>query len=321
MKNNCYDLGTFQAFIDSELPSSFSEKVVKHVAVCEDCAGLLAETEEENAFAFSVMDAELNPLVPTERLRTKVFASIHEIESTKENGLWNRLVRGLGVSGGFGFAKPGLVAFASLALFVSGFAYILNFYGGDDTNLTAGVKEPGEEKLLPDEEVIPIITNASDSSPVLNEDTIEQNEEAKPTLVRENRPRKSEFSRPAAQNRRPKAQKAIFVTQKPRRKVIRAAANPVEEVVPLYGEESYIQTIATLDRDVEQKKDFVLRPKERVQFERNLALVDTAIKRMKREVRKNPRNKAAREILKASYQNKIDLLNSISEKDDLVAGL
>ena len=76
MSNNCFDIGTIQAFIDSELPSNVSEKVVKHIAACDDCAGLLAETEEENAFAFSAMDAELNPLVPTERLRTKVFASI-----------------------------------------------------------------------------------------------------------------------------------------------------------------------------------------------------------------------------------------------------
>ncbi len=321
MSKNCFDIGTIQAFIDSELPSDTSEKVVKHVAACDDCALLLAETEEENAFAFSAMDAEMNPLVPTERLRTKVFASIQEIKSERERGLWNRLVGALGLSGGFGFAKPGLVAFASLALFVSGFAYIFNFYGVDDAPEVVKTKESADEEISPSANVVVASSDSSDSieNPVVDEEESEPpfftKADAQP--IRETRP-------PARTERKPRVRKAIYIPSaktKRRKPVTNASSNSFEEEATLYGEESYIQTITTLDRNVAQRKDFVLRPRERVQFERNMALVDTAIKRMKRAVRKDPKNKAAREILKASYQNKIDLLNSVSDKDELVAGL
>jgi hypothetical protein len=52
-----------------------------------------------------------------------------------------------------------------------------------------------------------------------------------------------------------------------------------------------------------------------------MAVVDDAIKKMQREVRRNPKNEAAREVLRSSYQNKIDLLNSVAEKSELMATL
>ena len=312
MKNNCFDIGTIQAFIDSELASSASEKVVKHIAICDDCARLLAETEEESAFAFSALDAELNPLVPTERLRTKVFASIHEIESKRDQGLWNRIVGGLGLSGGFGFAKPGLVAFASLALFASGFAYIAGIYSGRQAdNVAENDNSVSEDLTRTDDVVTPTRIASNDQNSLAEAPEIEDESET-PIVIKavdEPKPRRTV-------SRKPRIQNAIYVKPTERPKPIRTRARAT-----VYGEESYIQTIATLDKSVDQRKDIVLRPKERVQFEKNMALVNHAIKRMKREVRKNPKNKAAREILKASYQNKIDLLNSVSDQDEMVAGL
>ncbi|MCB1023369.1 MAG: hypothetical protein KDB79_03210, partial [Acidobacteria bacterium] len=101
----------------------------------------------------------------------------------------------------------------------------------------------------------------------------------------------------------------------------RASADPKTAAPSVVGEEIYVQTIATLNRNISRTKDEVLRPKERIEFERNIAMVDNAISKMKDEVRKNPRNAAARELLKTSYQNKIDLLNSVSEKTELMASL
>jgi hypothetical protein len=42
---------------------------------------------------------------------------------------------------------------------------------------------------------------------------------------------------------------------------------------------------------------------------------------MKAEVRRNPKDEAAKQILRASYQNKIDLLSSVADKTDLMASL
>jgi hypothetical protein len=72
---------------------------------------------------------------------------------------------------------------------------------------------------------------------------------------------------------------------------------------------------------VSRQKDSVLRPSERVSFERDMAVVDDAITKMKKEVRRNPKNESAKQVLYTSYQNKIDLLNSVSQREELVASL
>ncbi len=52
-----------------------------------------------------------------------------------------------------------------------------------------------------------------------------------------------------------------------------------------------------------------------------MAVVDDTISKMKSEVKKNPKNEAAKQVLLASYQNKVDLLNSVAEKTELMASL
>jgi hypothetical protein len=102
------------------------------------------------------------------------------------------------------------------------------------------------------------------------------------------------------------------------RDVRRPAAVPA---VYMPGEESYVKTIASLSQNVNSANDDVMRPSERVAYERDLAVVNDAISRLRKEVRKNPRNESAKQVLYTSYQNKIDLLNSVSQKEELMASL
>jgi hypothetical protein len=87
------------------------------------------------------------------------------------------------------------------------------------------------------------------------------------------------------------------------------------------GEESYVRTIANLSKSVDDKKDTVLRPSQLVAYERDMAVVNDAINKMRQEVKRNPNNQSARQVLYTSYQNKIDLLNSVSQKEELMASL
>jgi hypothetical protein len=96
---------------------------------------------------------------------------------------------------------------------------------------------------------------------------------------------------------------------------------PVEKAVYIPGEASYVKTIASLSQTVDTQKEAVLRPSERVSFERDMAVVNDAIDKMKKEVRRNPKNESAKQVLYTSYQNKIDLLNSVSQREELVASL
>jgi hypothetical protein len=52
-----------------------------------------------------------------------------------------------------------------------------------------------------------------------------------------------------------------------------------------------------------------------------MAVVNDSIKRMREVVKKNPRNQAARQVLYASYQDKIDLLSSVAQREELMASL
>ncbi|PYT00558.1 MAG: hypothetical protein DMF63_08310 [Acidobacteria bacterium] len=89
----------------------------------------------------------------------------------------------------------------------------------------------------------------------------------------------------------------------------------------LPGEESYVRTISDLKQNVDAQKDSVMTPSSRVSYERDMAVVNDSIKRMRDAVKKNPRNQAARQVLYSSYQNKIDLLNSVSQREELMASL
>ncbi|HEX8247657.1 MAG TPA: hypothetical protein VF599_05780, partial [Pyrinomonadaceae bacterium] len=118
------------------------------------------------------------------------------------------------------------------------------------------------------------------------------------------------------------AQKADY---RPTSNIVRPPVDPPPTAETNYdaisGEQSYLKTIATLQQSVENRKDELMKPSMRVAFEKDMAVVDDAIKKMQREVRKNPKNEAAREVLRSSYQNKIDLLNSVADKSELMASL
>ena len=89
----------------------------------------------------------------------------------------------------------------------------------------------------------------------------------------------------------------------------------------LPGEETYIRTITNLSESVNSQKDTVMKPSARFAYEKDLALINDAIDKMKTEVKKNPKNEAAKDILFASYQNKINLLNSVTERSELIASI
>jgi len=136
-----------------------------------------------------------------------------------------------------------------------------------------------------------------------------------------NKPRiiKAAFSEKENSRRQTEIQKSNSITNQNPKSPVEVESRSSDE--NLLGEESYIKTIATLEKTVDSRKDDVLRPSARFAFEKDLAVTDDAIKKMKAEVRKNPKNEAAKDVLRASYQNKIDLLNSVAEKTELMSSL
>lgn len=295
MSKGCLDIGTIQSFLDRELRPDEVSGVSEHIAGCDACALLLSQADEQNSQVFAVLDRELNALVPTQRLWTRISDTITEEKS--QVPVWQKI---------YAFLKAGLLnpslAVAAGSIIVVGLVFAFWNAGGAGSPDQAAVRNvsvpsvpaAGEIKTetaavsngtvtsasgLPEKEVKPVeVTNYSAS-------------ELKQRVIR------ADYRVAGAKTER------TFTASSPRY---------------LPGEESFIKTIDELQRDT-SAQNANMRASGQVAFQRDLALVDSSIERMRKVVQKNPRNQAARQILYSSYQDKIDLLKSASQREELVA--
>lgn len=289
MKEECLDIGIVQAFLDSELSHDETARVSAHIATCDNCAGLLAEAEEESAFVFPVLAREMDTLVPTQRLWNKINDSI-KVEKQNQP-FWEKAWAFLRIS----LANPSMVGAASLLLVFGIFGVLwINKSRTDVNNVATVTNRP--------------VVKQSDQAPVVDKtsDPI-----AAPSTAAVTEPEKAAF----------KPERAIYRPEVRRPAISEADRTPVLLNGYMPGEESYVKTISTLGKTVDETKDGVLRPSERIAYERDMAVVNDTIAKMRTEVRRNPKNETAKQILYSSYQNKIDLLNSVAQKEELVASL
>jgi hypothetical protein len=286
MKEDCLDIGTVQAFIDGELDHGRAGQVSAHMARCEACSLMLADAEDESAVVLPTLEREFNTVVPTQRLWSRINDSI--ANERKNRPFWQKAWAILHT----GLLTPSMAAAASL-LIVASVAALVMIYRGPTGVYVANVSSPKTVTA------IPMAAHAIPSGTSTRED------DSRRMTVTDSSSERANY-RPVVR-RQPLA---------PTRKVLPAAPD-----VYMPGEESYVRTIASLSRSVEGEKDNVMRPAERISFERNMAVVDDAITKMRTEVRRDPSNGSARQVLYSSYQNKIDLLNSVSQKEELVASL
>lgn len=288
MKDNCLDIGIIQAFLDSELSLDETARVSTHIADCDSCAMMLAEAEEESALVFPVLAREFDTLVPTQRLWNKINDSI-KIEK-EQQPIWEKAWAFLRVSLG----SPSMVAAASLLIVFGLFAglWVNKSRKIEDLNSAVATTQKPSQQSVPT--IQPVV-----SAPVETEET-----------------------EPEVSDSAPRVERAIYRPEVRRQPAVSPAPSSTAAVPGFMpGEETYVKTIATLKRTVDEQKDDVMRPSERIAFERDMAVVNDTIDKMRSEVRRNPRNDSAKQILYASYQSKINLLNSVAQKEELVASL
>ncbi|CAN5358341.1 hypothetical protein BH20ACI1_BH20ACI1_14830 [soil metagenome] len=298
MRDKCFEIGTIQAFLDGELASELSENVARHVALCDDCAILLAEAEDETAFAFSALESELNTLVPTQRLWSKINDSIEK----EEKSFWQKVYAFV--------SNPTSIAFASMLIVFAVFVGTLNLQQTEKRENSVAQKVQNKQIAA-----LPVSKSGISQSPKIDDlpeiKTGETKREKRDYQVVNTTFTKAEKS--------PKISKQPNL--KPKTSDIKTNNESRITNENLLGEGSYLKTIAALTKTVDNRKDETLKPSARFAFEKDLAVIDDAIQMMQKEVKKNPKNEVAKEMLRASYQNKIDLLNSVSEKSELMASL
>lgn len=290
MNGNCLDIGTIQAFLDGETRPEQAVKISEHVADCDACAIMLAQAEEESSLVYSVLDRELNTLVPTQRLWTRINDSICE-EKTSSSFL-QRISAFISTS----FLSPSFTAAAGILMVVGMLAVVWNM------NSTATV-EPIARTSEPVQQQNPVVHQPSNNDTVLV--SAPSSNPKPPAVERTN----------LSDEQLKKTIRANFVERGPRTpSVVPASA----QYLP--GEESYIKTIGDLQQGV-TVQNASLSASSQVAFARDMAVVDDSIKKMRDVVRKNPRNQAAKQVLYSSYQDKIDLLRSSAQSNELMASL
>jgi hypothetical protein len=284
MNEKCLDMGSIQAFLDGETTPEISIQLANHIGSCTACSDRLAVAEDENSFVFSALDREMNTLVPTQRLWSRINESI-EVQKANQP-IWKQIYALIAVS----FASPTLTTAAGLLIVFGLMAVMWNLRSNDQT-VTYVVPPP-----------VPSSPLAGPAEKPSNETNFAQTPQNGAVYVGKSDLPAEKLDRMVRERNEIRATNAIYVPQG-----------------PLPGEQSYLKTITDLRETVDGRKDAVFNASGRVAFERDLAVVNDAIKRTQKVVRSNPRNQAARQGLYSAYQDKIDLLNTVAQRDELIA--
>jgi len=89
------------------------------------------------------------------------------------------------------------------------------------------------------------------------------------------------------------------------------------ELLP--GEKDYQTAIASLEKTIKMGGDATLKPSVRVDYERNLAILDSAISQTRNVAARNPKDKDAVGFLMSAYQSKVELLTKVADQAQVAA--
>jgi len=301
------DIGTIHAFLDGELSGERLEFAASHFSICDACSNLMLEAESENDAVMQAFSIENAYAVPTQRIWARINNEIDQLDSipasAMQPSIWQTAFSLLGLSRLPQFAAPtaGLALGAALIAFFS----------------FSGIFRQANPEINP-----PIIAqNENPPSTVVNVKPTDSNPSVEqpataPSITIKNEPQK----RPDGFE----AVKANYrVEAKPRVVTPKTIKNPpvrnVDLNAPLVEERLYLEAINDLSQTVASGDEAAMRPSFRVEYEQNAAMIDQVIVKMQRQVRRNPNDENAKRILFSSYQNKIDLLNTVAEKTQLMA--
>jgi Putative zinc-finger len=301
MMRRCLDEGLLQAYLDGELSQEQTREAAAHVAACESCAAALAEAEGESAFFAAAFAPDDSVRVPSEVLRSRISAAVAQFEAEKEAGRARKPGRSFGgflasLSGLFTFTPQGAAAFASvLAVVALAFIYF------------AVTRQPGKSANNKPQ----IARNVGNAPPVATPEAAKPSDEVK--------------SIDGGGEQAPKVTKIIPVSGKRsgggRVLHTRTPAPSPKAAAPelLPGEKDYQTAIASLEKTIKLGGDATLRPAVRVKYERDLALLDSAIKETRRVAAENPKDKDAAGFLMSVYQSKVELLTKVADQAQVAA--
>jgi anti-sigma factor RsiW len=301
MTKRCLDEGILQAYLDGELSHERAAEAASHLAACDACAAALAEAEEASSLFAAAFAPDESVAVPTEVLRSRIGAAVAQLEAPDGSHQTRRRGRSFGnlfapLAGLFSFTPRGAAAFASLLAVV---ALALVYFSAQRPR-----QEPAQSQGVQPQVAQAVPGPAS--APAV--------------------PRAPEASAPTAPAPPPEAATKGTVPvrlNKTRRGAgaggVRPPATHAPEEVALPGEKDYRTAIASLEKTIKLGGDESLRPALRAEYERNLAILDSAINQTRQVAARNPKDEDAVGFLMAAYQSKVELLSKVADQAQVAA--
>ncbi|MBC7795907.1 MAG: hypothetical protein H7Z37_03430 [Pyrinomonadaceae bacterium] len=323
------DENTIQAFIDGELSGKKLNFATTHLTVCRICTNAVSQAEAEISQFETIFTTDAGCGVPTQRIWARIENEIEFLDRNPiqepANGVWQKVsahIPSFSKSEFFNFSSQQFIFGGSLAAVILVSLFAVGFLREQQNNVAADSIAAVDVPLTNTQnaQVTPKIPVKDDFEIIGT--TNFRLATVKQTNLRVDKPSKVEPQ--------PTFQRASFVespkskVQSPKfnnRNLTVNNANNLKGENVLPEERQYIKAIADLTKTDGASDESQMRPSFQVQYKNSLATINQAITTMQKQVRKNPKDENARQILFASYQNKIDLLNTISENSQLMASL
>jgi len=295
----CIEEGVLQSYVDDELSTEMAERVAAHVAACSTCAATLCEINNELAMLSTAFEAEMALDVPTVRLRERLEAAIAEMNppaqvSERKHG-WSLTGWLASFTELFKVSPQRAIGFASLIAVVAFAAIFAAIYSRRSVTNSNKEKEVAVNNQL------------RATTPTVNPSPSPSPEVKNPGSNGEGA---GSQDKPRNQKTPKKQAKPLLVPQPDQLQQGDLAINNK----PLPGEQNYLKAIDSLSTEIQDSDVAVMKPSLRVEYERNLAVIDQAIDSTRRVARRNPKDPDAAQFLYSSYQSKLDLLNTVAEQ-------
>jgi negative regulator of sigma E activity len=270
---NCIDEGTLQAWFDGEWANDEAANLAAHLSNCDQCAAAATAVEAENLMLSEALAPEFAAPVPTERLRQRVDSAVANLRYAPAP-----IAKKSRLSAFAEFFSFRPLAYASVAAMIVlvaiiGFVYLKN------------------QK--------PTSVANNNQSPAVKPSTPEKS----PELVKQQSPEQPPNS-PA-----PKPVHVAGVHPPKEVRIIKPVEPNATSIV--WQERQYENAIAKLDDALKTQPP--MRPALQVDYEYNMAVIDSAIKTTRDVAKKNPKDPLANQFMLAAYQSKVDFMNQIAD--------
>ncbi len=291
MTDRHLDEGIIQAYIDGELSQAHAAATAAHLAACEACSAALAEAVDDSSFFAASFAPDESVSVPTAALRARVNAAVAQLEASTDSNRQHSQGRSFGslfapLAGLFTFSPRTAAAFATLLLAVAAGIIYFSSQRSQQTRNTPTVAQ--KDNPTP----VPIVTTTPENVEPKSVPTPAQNDK-KQIYVAANHNKRNVKQQPVV----PRAPKA--------------------EELP--GEKAYQTAIASLEKTIKFGGEQSLRPAVRADYERNIALLDSAIQQTRQVAAQNPKDKDAVSFLMSAYQSKVELLSRVADQAQVAA--